>query len=155
MSRIDIVPARFTHIGPIASNIRAIDRVECEAYGHSVKQALRDGFMYSEKVWTAMRDGKPIAMFGVYVPSALGGVGHPWLLGTDEVYLHGRELVMLGPAYIEQMCDSISILRNLVSCENEAAIKLLIKWGFTVADETSAVGGVLFRAFENVRSSND
>jgi len=144
---IQVVPSRATHIGPIASRIRAIDRTECEAMGHSPKKALRDGFLYSDMCWTALVDGRPEAMYGVITTSAIEGRAVVWFLGTDEVYRHGRALLALGPRIIARLVDSIGTAGNLVSCQNRQAITLLKRWGFTVEDEISVISGVAFRQF--------
>lgn len=147
MARVEVVPARITHVGPIASRIRAIDRLECEAMGHSPKHALRQGFLLSDRCWTALVDGRPEAMFGGVTLSALDRRATVWFLGTDEVYRHGRELLAWGPGLIAQAVDSSRWCGNLVSSANGKAIRLLRAWGFTVEPEEQMVGGVPFRQF--------
>lgn len=149
-SRVQIVPARHSHIGRIARHMREIDAEECQAFGRSPKEALRAGIASSEKVWTALVDGKPEAMFGVVIFSVLTGEAAPWFLGTDEVYRHGRELLMWGPGMIDRMCDSRMTLRNLVSCRNSRAIRLLKRWGFQIGGEVITSAGVEFFPFERV-----
>lgn len=150
MDNIRLVPANSRHIGAIASRMRGIDRMECEAMGRTAKQALRFSLMTSSKAWTALVDGKPEAMFGVVVSSVLTGEGSPWFLGTDEVYRHPRALLMWGPGIIARLCDSRIALRNLVSRDNVQAIRLLKRWGFTVGMEAIDVQGVAFLPFEKV-----
>ncbi len=130
--------------------MRAVDRRECEAMGRSGKHALRAALGTSSKAWTALVDGQPEAMFGVVVESVLDGTAVPWFLGTDEVYRHGRALLMWGPGMVDRLCDSTWTLRNLVSAENDKAIRLLRRWGFTVAEEELIVRGVPFLYFEKV-----
>jgi hypothetical protein len=146
-TRVRLVPARWVHINRIANNLRDIDRREAEAMGFTAKSALRAALAQSVNAWTALVDDRPEAMFGVVVESALGGEGTPWFLGTDEVYRHGRELVMWGPPMISRLTDSRMRLRNLVSAENVRAIRLLKKWGFTVSDDEQEFGGMMFRLF--------
>lgn len=148
--RIKIVPARYCHVGPIARRMREIDVEECAAFGRTPKQALRMGIAYSEKSWTALVDGRPEAMFGSVVFSILSGEAAPWFLGTDEVYRHGRELLMWGPGLIDRLCDSRMTLRNLVSCRNTRAIRLLRRWGFKIGGEVITSAGVEFFPFEKV-----
>lgn len=150
-SRVRLVPAQTKHVNAIANRMREIDRRECAAMGRTAKQALRMGIMTSSKAWTALVDDQPAAMFGVVIEDALSGIGTPWFLGTDEVYQHGRELLMWGPGMLSRLCDSIRTLRNLVSSENSRAIRLLERWGFTVKDDEVIVRGVAFRHFEMVR----
>lgn len=118
--------------------------------GREPKQALRAAFMTSEKAWTALVGGEPHAMFGVVVESLLDRIGTPWFLGTDEVYRHARELLMWGPGILSRMGDSSTRLANLVSSRNDRAIRLLKRWGFTVAEDEVTVRGVAFRQFERI-----
>ena len=149
-SRITVVPAEFRHINAIANRLRDIDRAECTAMGRTGKQALRLGLATSAKAWTAMVDDRPEAMFGVVVADMLSGVGTPWFLGTDEVYRHGRALLMWGPGFLERLGDSLPRLSNLVSSRNRRAIRLLERWGFTVEEEETMVRGEAFRRFVKV-----
>lgn len=149
-SRIRIVPAAFRHVNFIARRMREIDRLEVEALGRTPKQALRYGLLSSSKAWTALVDLEPHAMFGVVEHNALTREASPWFLGTDEVYRHGRELLMWGPGFVSRMCDSPRRLSNLVSAENRQAIRLLQRWGFTVDEKLVDVNGTAFRYFEKV-----
>lgn len=147
-SRVRLVPAEWRHINTIAARIREVDRGECLAMGRTPKQALRIACATSEKAWTALVNDRPEAMFGLVVEDLIGGIGTPWFLGTDEVYRHGRDLIMHGPGILARMGDSIRVARNLVSARNDRAIRLLGKWGFTVSKDEVMVRGVAFRHFE-------
>lgn len=148
---VEVVASKVTHIGPIASRIRAIDRQECEAMGHSPKQALRNGFLLSDRCWTALVDGTPEAMFGAVTVSALDRRSTVWFLGTDEVYCHGRALLAMGPHFLRKAVDSNWLAENLVSSANGKAIRLLQAWGFTIDPEEHVVRGVPFRHFWMIR----
>lgn len=147
-SKVEVVPASTRHIGWIANNIREEDLRECEAMGRSPKQAMRQGVLTSTRSWTALVDGKPHAMFGVVIDSALSRKATPWFLGTDEVYRHGREMLSWGPRFLAEMGDSRWHLSNLVSASNGRAIRLLKRWGFTVGEDEVIVRGVPFLQFE-------
>lgn len=127
--------------------MRVIDRIECQAFGHSPKQALRGGLIQSDQAWTALVGGKPAAMFGIVTVSAIEGLGRPWFLGTDAVYRHGREMLGMGPEILSRLLDSFVEARNLVSVGNGRAIRLLERWGFTVEEEAQMIAGTPFREF--------
>ena len=150
-TRVRLVPAEAKHIGRIARLMRDPDRLECEAMGRTPKQALRLSLAVSDKAWTALVDDQPEAMFGVMVDSVLGRTAVPWFLGTDEVYRHGRELIMWGPGMISRFGDYD--LRNLVAADNTKAIRLLKRWGFSLSDEVLFCGGVEFRPFSRLRDA--
>lgn len=132
--------------------MREADIVECQAMGHSPKQALRDGLIASSLCLTALLDGRPEAMFGLVVTSALAGEGTPWMLGTEAIYDHPRAMLRWGPRFVAAMLDSTPTLGNLVSIENGRAIRMLRRWGFTVAGEPIMIGDVGFLAFRMERS---
>jgi hypothetical protein len=128
--------------------MREADRRECIGLGRTPKQSLRLGLIASEMCWTAKVDGRPEAMMGLVVESAISGEGTPWFLGTDEVYRHGREMVAWGPRILRAMLDSTPRLSNLVGSFNRPAIRLLRRWGFEVREEViMSAGGVEFFAF--------
>lgn len=144
---ITIGPASPAHVGRIATRIRDADRRECLAFGRSPKEALRTGLKASALCWTGKKDGRPGAMFGATSRNEIEGVGIAWFLGTDEVFGCARELLALGPAVIEAMHRRFRRLENLVSSDNEAAIRLLGHWGFEIGSDTMDVNGVEFRPF--------
>ncbi|NKJ43057.1 hypothetical protein [Novosphingobium sp. SG720] len=150
-THVEIVPAHARHVGFLARHMRAIDKAECRAMGREPKAALRHGLIASTHCWTAMVAGRPHAMFGVVVESALAGRGVPWFLGTNEVWRHGRTLLRLGPPILAAMHDSSAVLANLVSTGNTRAIRLLERWGFTVDEDTMLVGDLAFRRFARRR----
>jgi len=127
--------------------MRADDVIECAAMGHSPKQALRAGLTASTLCFTALVDGRPEAMFGLVVISALGGEGTPWMLGTDAIYDHPRALLRWGPRFVAAMLASTPVLANMVAVRNGRAVRMLRRWGFDLAKETIPVGGVDFIAF--------
>lgn len=129
---IEIVPARPQHVGTIARRMRAIDIVECAAFGHSPKDALRSGLMGSAISWTAKLDGRPEAMFGAVPLSSVEGRGRPWLLMTDEAARQHRALVRLGWRYTNMMHAHFPILHNFVHAENDVAIRWLARLGYAV-----------------------
>jgi hypothetical protein len=146
------VPASPVHIGPIAVNMREADRIECHALGRTPKEALRSGLRCSLEPMTALDpEGRPQAMMGVVPASMLEGRGTVWMLGSDVIYEHGRDLITFGPPILEHWLTSFRRLENVVAVKNVKAIRLLQRWGFTVDRETELWRGVAFRHFHIVR----
>ena len=145
---IELVPATPAHVGRIAARMREADVVESRALGYTPKQALRIGLQGSLLALTARVDGKAEAMMGLAPVSLIEGVGRPWMLESDLIYRHGRDLIAFGPSIISAMRDSSPVLRNVVSRDNGRAIRLLKRWGFAVGDEVEMIGGVPFLTFE-------
>ena len=144
---IEIVPASPAHIGAIAHRMRAEDRLECAAFGHSPKSALRNGYRASTESWTAKVDGVPHAMFGLVPVSILEGEYTPWFLGSDETYRHPRDMIATGEALVSYWLDSSKKLSNVVMSTNVRAIRLLRRWGFSIGDQERMIGGYPFLDF--------
>lgn len=144
---IELVPARLTHVGPIATRMREHDVVEAGAFGRSPKEALRLGLRASIDCYTVMIDGKPEGMMGLFPVNALEREGAPWMLGTDALYGHPRAWLKLMPLMLERWGDSTKHLRNLVGRKNVRAIRLLRRCGFQIGDEPTTIRGVEFVTF--------
>jgi hypothetical protein len=144
---IEIVLASPAHVGPIATRMRAADRLECGAFGRSPKEALRLGIQSSTVALTAKLDGRAVAMFGVTPTNLIDSRGVPWFLGTDDVYAHPRELMRRGPRILSALSASYRRLENVVWTGNDRAIRMLRWWGFTVEGDSIDVGGLPFHRF--------
>jgi hypothetical protein len=140
-----LVPGHADHVPMLAPRLRAIDRLECRAMGHSAEQALALGLCTGARTWTALVDGQPHAMFGVVAEE--GDTAIPWFLGSAQVGRHARALIAQGPAIVAAMHRHGRCLCNFVSSGNGRAIRLLEHWGFTVEDQSVVVRGVAFRRF--------
>lgn len=127
--------------------MREADRAECAALGLSPKGALRKSLTASVLAYTAKIDGSPAGMFGVTPGNTLEGVGHPWMLATDAAFDCARPLLTAGPPLIALMHRRFRRLENMVSSDNDRAIRMLKRWGFEVGDMQMLVGGVPFLPF--------
>jgi ribosomal protein S18 acetylase RimI-like enzyme len=128
--------------------MRSIDRMECAALGRSPKEALRKGVEQSLEAYTALRNGRPIAIIGVVPTSFWRGRGTIWMLGTDEVYHSGRALLHYGPLLIDEWLKTFEVLENVISIDNAPALNLLQRLGFTVgAADVETHRGVDFVPF--------
>ena len=127
--------------------MRDIDRAECEAKGRTPREGLRVSLAGSRFALTAMVDGSPHAMFGVWEYSLAGSIGRPWFLGTDEVFNHPRELLLYGPRVVAFMHGSFRRLENVVSARNVRALAFLRKLGFEVGSDVVVEGGEPFLKF--------
>jgi ribosomal protein S18 acetylase RimI-like enzyme len=132
--------------------MRPADRRECEALGRSPKDALRNGLRCSLEAYTAIADGRPVAMLGVVADSLVGGSATVWMLGTEDVYRQGRTLLTLGPILFEMWLEQFDELSNIVAVDNRRAIRLLERWGFEFG-QTVSYGGVDFVRFARRRSA--
>lgn len=128
---------------------------ECEALGRTPKTALRTSLATSLYAYSAMEGGTVLAMFGVCAGSMLEGKGVPWFLGRPEVLHYGRELVSIGPKIVASWLHEFAVMENHVSSENEAAKRLLRRWGATISDQPEMFGGLEFVPFRFERDSRE
>ena len=148
MAEVTIFRARLADADELYANLRPADRAECEAYGKpSVQGGLRESIADSLHCWTARREGKLMAVFGV--GEITQDVGSPWMLGTPVLDKHPRILQRLAPEYVQIMLGIYPHLLNFVHAKNTRSIRWLKRLGFRLHDpELYGTRGELFHRFE-------
>lgn len=142
-----LVAAESAHIGPIAAVMREVDRIEVGAFGRTPERALTLGLASSLWALTALVDDEPHAMLGVSPRNMMEGVGTPWMLGSERIYDHGRDLIRYGPGLIAEMRGSFERLENLVHTGNVRALRFLRHFGWTISEQPESHGGLDFVRF--------
>jgi len=119
--------------------MRAIDRFEFEVM--SGGQPLHENLMHllgrSVRARAAYVDGRLVCIYGVISSTMLSTTGNPWLCATDaldEKEVRRVFLANMGPE-LQWVCEGFDRLWNLVSAENQVAIRWL-KWMGFIFDET-------------------
>jgi len=146
--KVEIVPACFEHIAPIAENMREADRQEVWAASRATpKEALEYSFKKSSFRFTGFVDGVPEVMFGVGDVNILGGIGAPWLLGTDGAIKNGFLFLCQSCKWRDEIRARYAILSNFVDSRNKISVRWL-KWlGFELKEPVE-INGVEFYRFE-------
>ena len=142
---------RFGDIDAIAPRLREADRLEVEACTTlDMHEALSTASRSSAAVWTIDIDGEPAGIFGAVPFSLLGGVGCPWLLGTDALERAPSTLTRQGRRYIRRMLAMFPELSNFVDVRNEKSIRWLRALGFHIEIKPTPYGlyGMPFYRFE-------
>ena len=136
--RAQIVPATAEHIAAIAGDARQADIDELWAVGRTTPaDALERGLRASSQAWTALLDGVPVAMFGAAPYSILGGMGTPWMVGSNGLrsWSGQRELLRVSwPAVEAMQAQFPKILFNVVDQRNTSAQRWLRWLGFQLLD---------------------
>jgi hypothetical protein len=127
--------------------MRAIDVLECAAFGHTPRQALRLGYLGSALKWTAEAGGAPVAMLGVVPVCAMTGEGSPWLLGTRGADAVSSAFVRLAAGPLSEMAALFPRLENRAHQTNTRSLRWLSRLGFTVEREVEMIGGEPFVRF--------
>jgi GNAT superfamily N-acetyltransferase len=146
---VRLVEADASHIPALAANMREADRIEIGAFGRTPAKALGSGLSSSVWALTALVDDEPHAMMGVVPVNVLDGIGVPWMLGSERIYDHARDLVRYGPGIIAEMRRGFERLENMVHVDNHRAIRFLRHLGWTISDCRETYGGIEFVRFSN------
>lgn len=151
VSRTEIKPALAAHIEAMLPDMRQADIDEVEASsGQTIEQALTAALQCSSHAWTWFVDGAPVCMLGVRPISILGGIGVPWLLGTNSVERHQAAFLRRGRGVVARMLAVYPWLINAVDVRSTVSIRWLEWLGFHVYEEPLALGprSMPFRLFE-------
>ena len=136
-------------IAELAANLRQQDVAELHALGFANLQHVVHWCVHeSEWAWTARVGGGLACIFGV------SPEGAPWMLGTDLVKRHRRNLAREAPHYIRLMLKDHPRLINRVHAANTVAVAWLRRVGFTLHPATPEPNGEMFHTFEMSADGN-
>lgn len=145
---IEVVKARASHLRPIAARMRKADRDEVAASsGMTPLAALSFSYRNSRDAYVVLIDGRPEMIFGVGDINLLGGVGAPWLLGTNAVWRIRKEFIAQSRRWLRQLFSHYTLLQNVVDCRNRKSIRWLGWLGFRFTKPFN-VNGHPFMLFE-------
>lgn len=146
----EIVPAELAHITAMSGRFRGADVAEAQAVGNeSVESALAIGLRESHIAATVLIDGQPVAMFGVNRMDLSSGIGVPWMFGTSDLLKHHRLVLTEGRRIVDLLMQHHTRLVNFVDARNHAAVRWLLKLGFTIYEPIPyGSRGELFHPFE-------
>lgn len=136
-------------IKTMAEDMRKSDRIEVMAsHGHTPLEALTYSVDSSEYVTMAVSSGVPFSVFGVVVSNITTGLGHPWLLSSNEMFNHKEYFLKNAPVVLADMLAVCPRLVNYVHHANKTSIQWLKSLGFVLEDlEPYGVKGDLFHKF--------
>lgn len=151
MARVEIILATLEHAADLAPRMREADRLEAmAAHGRSPLMCTRFSVMLSWEAWTGIVGNDVVCMFGVAPLAMAGGVGCPWLLGSDAVERHGMAFARRNKPMVKGWLNTFPILRNHVDARHLVAIRWLHWIGFDIRIPAEPFGpkGLPFHAFE-------
>jgi hypothetical protein len=151
--KCEIAPVERWHLVRVAAHARTADVEEVWASSHqTVAESLRDAQRTCLQMWSGLVDGDPACIFGVSPASLMGGIGVPWMLGTDVLHTAERPLARLSRPVVEVMQGWFPLLVNVVDNRNERAHRWLSWLGFTLSKpHPFGPDGELFRTFTRTR----
>lgn len=124
-----IVPASIRHLKPMAAQLRAAACITLQGFGLTPRPALHRAFLASSYCRTAMRDGKPIAMWGVK-STLLGDTALVWLVLSESVTSMPISIVKEAKAELAKVMETKREIAITVLPDDEAAIRFAVYLGF-------------------------
>lgn len=149
MARMVFVEA--DHIEELIRNVRDMDRREMWALARlTPEDAIPASVERSASATRAVVDdeGDLLCITGVCPMSILGNTGAPWLIGTNLLREHRRELIVRSRAFVRYSLRTYDELRNVVWAENKVSIRYLQALGFTIGEaKVSRMTGERYHEF--------
>lgn len=104
-----------------------------------MRHVIKCGVMYGES-WTGLVDALPVCVFGVIADPVNPDVGHPWLLGTEDIKRVTTRFLKQSRLMVAEMSARYPILTCMVDERNALHIRWL-KWlGFREISRTPEYG---------------
>lgn len=153
MSRLILAAVSSEHLAFLAPRLRDADVQELRAsQGDSLTMLaiLQQSVTVSCECWVATtQTGEPVAVFGVAPLPHAAGYASPWMLGTDTLSRHGRDIVQLGKRFAGRWNAEYEHLLNFVDARNTRSIAWLRHSGYSIRPaQPHGVNGEMFHLFE-------
>lgn len=142
--KYEVVKARPGHILQLAKTMRAADKAELLASTTlDVGPALLYILQQSTEAYTALVEGRVIAMFGVAKKSHLSDIHAPWMLSSIEAPKHWVHFGRQSKPIMAYFIDKYGYLENYVDGRYPLAMRWCEYVGFKIG-EPVRVGDVDF-----------
>ena len=127
------VVAKEEHILGIIANISPDIKKELQLLRDcDVEETIRDCIVNADEAWVALNEEGIICLFGITRPSLLSEKGFPWLITTNLVKKHKKNLLKGARISIKYWLTKYESLENYIP----VGLDRLLKWvqwaGFTV-----------------------
>lgn len=124
-----IVPTRMVHVAPMARAMREGAKDTICALGLNSRRVLHDAVVGSHYCRVAIKDGKPIAMWGLK-GVMLSGYAFVWLALSAPAQAMPRRVIVEATHELARMGEQFEELATTVLPEDDAAIRLAAFLGF-------------------------
>lgn len=127
--------------------MRPIDREEAAAATRIPVLLTLLWAVFCTEVVALNADGELLAVYGVR--ELASGSGLIWMLSTDAVTSHKREVMEACAGYVERCAKRYPTLVNAVYAKNDTAVRFVRRLGFNVGEPVT-VRGAVFLPIERV-----
>jgi len=125
-----IIKATEEHAIELSQNLKQADLEEVLAGGHTPLEVLLCGVKTSLHAYSAIENGKVLAMWGINVPHLLGNEASVWLLTAPHI--KKRTLLKESRRFVDYYKQQYPHLMGMVYAPYKEAIKLLLYLGFDI-----------------------
>jgi len=138
----------------IADNMRQSDIDEVmAASGTNPYDTIINSFAVSESSVVVTHNGQPLFVYGFSKPNILSSSAIIWMLGVNDAYKYGKELMYYTPKVFDEMFLKCDLLYNYVHIKNTVSIAWLKRLGFTFDEPiTYGVANEKFHKFYKSRN---
>lgn len=133
-----------------AITLRADDQQEIRAgTGMEPDEGLCQAALTSEicRVAVASDTGNIVTIWGLLFHEEDPDIGHPWMVGTDEMLRHRRDILRLGKQETADFLNYRNTLTNMMDTRNTTHRRWLQWIGYQFTGETEIIRGVPFAFF--------
>jgi hypothetical protein len=130
--------------------LRTDDEREIEAgTGMAPNEALCQSCLLSEicRVAVSQETGNIVTIWGLRFHEEDPTVGHPWMVGTDEMLKHKRDILRLGKQETADFLNYRNVLINMMDTRNRTHRRWLTWIGYHFTGQTVEIRGVPFAYF--------
>ncbi len=128
--RVEIVPATAAHAIRLWNNLRH-DQLEDVSGGS--ERSVVEQIQKSVASFCGLLDGEPVVIWGVLMPSLLGGTGVLWALTSNKINECPLVFVRRSKIELDRLRGQFKELTGFVATEYETSAKWLRWLGFTLS----------------------
>ena len=136
-----IVPSSIRHVKPMSARMRAAGAIAVQAFGLVPRAALHRAFAASCYCRTALKDDRPVAMWGVAAP-ILGDTAMIWLVLAEDTGIPPLPIIRKAREELERVADTYPRVLMTVLPDDEDSVAFALFLGFRPTDgEVFGSGG--------------
>jgi hypothetical protein len=128
-----IVPSSIRHVKPMSARMRAAGSIAVQAFGLVPREALHRAFMSSYYCRTALKDDRPVAMWGVAAP-IIGDTAAIWLVLAQDMGIPPLPIVRKAREELERVAETYPRVMMTVLPDDEDSVAFALFLGFRPTD---------------------
>ena len=128
-----IVPSSIRHVKPMSSRMRAAGAIAVQSFGLVPREALHRAFMASYYCRTALKDEKPVAMWGVAAP-IIGDAAAIWLVMAEDMDIPPLPIIRKARSELQLVTEAYPHVMATVLPDDRISVAFALFLGFRPTD---------------------